>query len=126
MTVSLEKKLEETVIAKKRYHALFVVASVLVVILISWIYNNAVLDYAVLDNVQIEREQNTNNIFFKFDVVKEGRIDFNYGNTVLTDRKQIQIENNFYWNWTAKGETIVSVRSRKFIFPHWDSEKFIF
>lgn len=126
MTISLEKKLEEVTVAKKRYRSLFVTALVLLVILFGVIYNNTVLDYAVLDNVKINRVNETNEVIFSFDVVKSGRVDFNYGEAVLTDRKQIEQGEGFNWTWGAKGETDVSIRSRKLIFPHWDKDKFIF
>ncbi len=126
MTISLEKRLEEVTVAKKRYRSLFVTALVLLMILFGVIYNNTVLDYAVLDNVKINRVNETNEVIFSFDVVKSGRVDFNYGEAVLTDRKQIEQGEGFNWTWDAKGATEVSIRSRKLIFPHWDKEKFVF
>lgn len=126
MAVSLEKKLEEATVAKKRYRSLFVLASVALVLVLGIVYNNVVLDYAVLDNVTITRQDGTNSVKFQFDVIKPGRIDFNYGQAVLTDRKQVREGDGFNWSWTATGDTEVSVRSRRFIFPHWDSETFNF
>jgi len=126
MAVSLEKKLEEATVAKKRYRSLFVLASVALVLVLGIVYNNVVLDYAVLDNVTITRQAGTNSVKFQFDVIKPGRIDFNYGQAVLTDRKQVREGDGFNWSWTATRDTEVSVRSRQFIFPHWDSETFNF
>ncbi len=126
MTISLEKKLEEATIAKKRYRSLFLLASISFIVLLGIVYNNIVLDYAVLDNIKINRERGTNNVNFRFDVVKSGRIDFIYGNAILTDRQQVQQGQGFDWNWNSKGKTEISIRSRKFIFPYWTMEEFIF
>ncbi|MEY4768198.1 MAG: hypothetical protein RL637_837 [Pseudomonadota bacterium] len=126
MTISLEKKLEQATVAKKRYRLLFVTVFILLLILLGIVYYNLVLDYAVLDHVKINREANSRNIRFSFDVIQSGRIDFNYGQAILTDRKEIQAGQGFQWNWDAKGETEVSIRSRQFIFPHLDKEIFVF
>ena len=126
MSISLEKKLEEATVAKKRYRFLFLAAFISLIILLGIVYNNIVLDYAVLDNVKINRGGTTNQITFSFDVIEPGRVDFNYGQAVLTDRKQIQQGQGFTWSWEAKGATEISIRSRKLIFPHWDKEEFVF
>ncbi len=126
MTVSLEKKLEEATVAKKRYQSLFLAAFIALVVVLGIVYNNLVLDYAVLDNVKITRVGSGNDVNFSFDVIEAGRVDFNYGQAILTDRKQVQQGMGFHWQWDAKGATEISVRSRKFVFPHWDSEEFTF
>jgi len=126
MTVSLEKKLEEATIAKKRYRSLFILALVSFLGVVGIVYNNTVLDYAVLDNVGIDREEGTNKVHFEYDVVKPGRIDFNYGTAVLTDRKTVQENESFQWTWDAQGPTEIGVRSRKWLLPRWDKKEFDF
>jgi len=127
MTVSLEKKLAEVTVAKKRYRFLFIMAFVALIVLLGIVYKNVVLDYAVLDNIKIKRsDDSTNNVAFSFDVIEAGRIDFNYGHAILTDRKQVQQGQGFDWRWEAKGATEVSIRSRKWIFPNWNKEEFVF
>ena len=126
MSVSLEKKLEEVTVAKKRYRSLFIMALILLLVLFGVIYKNMVLDYAVLDNVKIQRVDGTNDVTFSFDVIKEGRVDFKYGEAILTDRKQPKQGDGFKWSWEAQGDTTISIKSRKFIIPHWDKENFVF
>ncbi len=124
MAISLEKKLEEATVAKKRYRLLFLFSFVAFLVVVSIVYNKTILDYAVLDKVSIDRENGTNKVIFKYDVVKSGRIDFVYGNAILTDRKEIQTNEGFQWSWNAKGPTEIKIRSRKGVLPHWDTQKF--
>jgi hypothetical protein len=53
-------------------------------------------------------------------------LDVNCGQTILTDRKKVQQAMEFLWQRDAKGATEIFIRSRKSIFPHWDSEEFTF
>lgn len=125
MTISLEKKLEEATVAKKRYRSLFVIAFVSLIALAAIVYYYTVLDYAVLSHVQITRKEG-NEINFQYDVVVPGRIDFYYGKAILTDRKTAQKTDGFTWRWQAQGETEIAVRSRKWFLPSWDAEHFSF
>lgn len=117
MSISLEKKLEQVTLEKKRYRSLFRLAALGLGLLLFTVYYNLVMDYAVLDNVKIQRQD---------DVLEAGRIDFNYGQAVLTDRKPVKNDEGFNWTWDADGATEVSIRSRKWLLPHWDSELFNF
>ena len=60
MAISLEKKLEEATVAKKRYQSLFVTVSILFIAVIGYLFNSMILDYAVLENVSITRDDDTN------------------------------------------------------------------
>ncbi|MCB1175746.1 MAG: hypothetical protein KDK39_19380 [Leptospiraceae bacterium] len=126
MTISLEKKLEEATIAKKRYRALFVIAFILLALVLSVVYHTTVLDYAVLDNVTITREMGSDRLVFQFDVVEPGRVDFHHGQAVLTDRKTVGQGEGFHWQWGARGPTEIAIRSRQWLIPHWDRKTFTF
>ena len=127
MSISLEKKLEEATIAKRRYRASFFVATAAFLIVVGIVYNQTVLEYAVLDQVTMTRQSNQDNrITFKYDVIKPGRIDFIYGQAMLTDYKPVQQHDGFEWSWQAQGATTIQVRSRKWLFPHWDKQTFTF
>jgi hypothetical protein len=126
MAISLEKKLEEATVAKKRYQSLFVTVSILFIAVVGYLFNSMILDYAVLENVSITRDDDTNQVSFEYDVVEPGRIDFNYANAILTDRKEAGTDENFTWSWDAQGLTEISIRSRKSVLPHWDKEHFEF
>jgi hypothetical protein len=73
-------------------------------------------------NVKINRSDNTNQMIFSFDVLKEGRVDFNYGIASLTDIKQVAEGDGFNWTWDAQGKTEISIRSRKLVLRHWDKQ----
>ncbi len=96
------------------------------VIILGVIYNRLVLDYAVIDNVRIQRQNNSRRILFQFYVVEAGRLDFNYEKAILTDIKTVQSEIQFRWEWEAKGNTEIAIHSRKWLFPHWDNKEFVF
>ncbi|MBB1126665.1 hypothetical protein [Thiospirillum jenense] len=127
MSISLEKKLEEATIAKKRYRASFFVATAAFLIVVGVVYNQTVLEYAVLDQVTITRQSNNDNkVSFKYDVIEPGRIDFIYGQAILTDHKPVQQDDGFEWTWSAEGATTIRVRSRQWLLPHWDEQTFEF
>ncbi len=125
MAISLEKELKEAKASKKRYRSLFIVATLLLIFVLSLIYKLTVLDYAVLENVTIEKSYN--GITFKFDVVEEGKLEFHHGEAVLIDNFDVESNRRFSWNWTATGETEISIRSRNYmVLPYWNSEIFEF
>jgi len=124
--VSLKRQLYAESKKKKKFQGLFVGSAVALIIILSIIYNRLVLDYAVIDNVKIQRQGNSREILFQFDVVEPGRLDFNYGKAVLTDTKTAQREMEIRWAWEANGDTVIAIRSRKWLFPHWDDKEFVF
>jgi hypothetical protein len=126
MTISLEKKLEEATVAKRRYRALFLAVFLLLIGVLGIVYHATVLDYAVLENVTLAREAGSPQIVFQFDVVKPGRVDFHHGQAVLTDRKTVRQDDGFRWGWRAEGPTEIAVRSRRGVLPRWDRETFTF
>lgn len=95
-------------------------------VLLGMIYHTTVLDYAVIDKVTITRTGEAHPVSFQFDVIEPGRIDFHYGQAMLTDRKTVQPGDGFRWQWNAQGPTEVSIRSRQWFFPRWDRETFTF
>lgn len=126
MDILLKKELKEVKASKKRYRSLFLIATITLLIVLLFLYKYTVLDYAVLENVKIKKNL-SGGITFKFDIVEAGKLDFHYGKAMLVDSFDLETGRKFNWNWTAKGETKISIRSRKFIvLPHWDSEKFKF
>lgn len=127
MAISLEKQIADVTLAKKRYQSFFWLAAGLLALLLAIIYYNSVLDFAVIDNVKIERQPDTNTVVFQYDVIKPGRIDFRFGNNaILSDRQEAHTGEKFQWAWGVSGETVVSIRSRKLVVPHWDNEQFTF
>ncbi len=126
MTISLEKKLEEATVAKRRYRALFVVAFVLLAVLAGSVYHATVLDYAVIDRVTMTRTGENRQVAFAFDVIEPGRLDFHYGPAVLTDRKVMGTGEGFRWQWTATSPTEIAIRSRQWFWPRWHQETFTF
>jgi len=124
MTVSLEKKLAEATVAKRRYRLLFIVSTVALLLLSGIVYQRVVLDYAEIEQARIQRPENTNRIEFSYEIVTPGRLDFHYGQAILTDRKHQTGADGFQWSWSATGETEIAIRSRRGLFPHWDRERF--
>jgi hypothetical protein len=125
MAISLEKELKEAKASKKRYRSLFIVATLLLLFVLSLIYKLTVLDYAVLESVTIEKSYN--GITFNFDVVEEGKLEFHHGEAVLIDNFDVESGRTFSWSWTATGETEISIRSRNYmVLPYWNSETFEF
>lgn len=113
MTISLEKKLEEATVAKRRYRALFIVAFLLLAALGGSVYHATVLDYAVIDRVTITRTDQDRQVAFAFDVIEPGRLDFHYGPAVITDRKTVGTHDGFRWQWTATSPTEIAIHSRQ-------------
>lgn len=126
MTISLEKELAEATVAKKRYRSLFWIATVAFFLVVGMIYYNTVFVYAVLDNVKIERKNGTQQISFQYEIITPGRIDFYHGNAILSDVKIQKGRDGFQWTWGAEEDTEISIRSRQWLFPHWDRQTFQF
>jgi hypothetical protein len=126
MTISLEKKLEEATVAKKRYRALFLGVFVVLAVLLGMIYHTTVLDYAVIDKVTLTRTGEAHPVSFQFDVIEPGSIDVHYGQAMLTDRKTVQPGDGVRGPWKASGPTEVSIRSRPGFFTRGDRETFTF
>ena len=123
---ALQKKLETTTQSKKRYRVLFFVSFLALCILIGEIYKRTVLDYATLANVSINPTENPKKLKYSFDVVKPGRLDFNYGKTILTDWRNAKVGDQFTWSWGATGKTAAIVRSRKGLMPESYKKEFQF
>lgn len=126
MTISLEKQLEEATVAKKRYRSLFWVVAAAFILVVGIVYYNTVFVYAVLDDVQITREGNSNKVAFKYTIATPGRVDFYYGDAILSDVKEQTGNDGFEWSWGVAGATEISIRSRQWVFPHWDRQTFQF
>jgi len=56
--VKLKKKLNVESKKKKQYQGLFLGSAVVLIVIISLVYNSLVLDYAVIDNVKIQQQIN--------------------------------------------------------------------
>ena len=123
---ALQKKLETTTQAKKRYRVMFIMSFLALCILLGAIYKRTVLDYASLDNVSIAPTDKPKQLKYSFDVVKPGRLDFNYGKTIMTDWRSEKLGDQFTWSWNATGETAAIIRSRKGLFPETYKKEFQF
>ncbi len=123
---ALQKKLETTTQSKKRYRVLFFVCFLALCVLIGEIYKRTVLDYATLANVSINPTENPKKLKYSFDVVKPGRLDFNYGKTIMTDWRIEKAGDQFTWIWNATGKTAAIIRSRKGLFPESYKKEFQF
>ena len=123
---ALQKKLETTTQAKKRYRVMFIMSFLALCILLGAIYKRTVLDYASLDNVSIAPTDKPKQLKYSFDVVKPGRLDFNYGKTILTDWRSVKVGDQFTWSWGATGKTAAIVRSRKGLMPESYKKEFQF
>lgn len=126
MTISLEKKLAEATVAKRRYRLLFIVSAGALLLFSGIVYQRVVLDYAEIDQVRIQRSENSNRIDFTYTIVTPGRLDFHYGQAILTDRKTQTGADGFQWNWRVSGDTTIAIRSRRWLLPRWDRERFRF
>ena len=123
---ALQKKLETTTQAKKRYRVLFFVSFLALCILMGAIYKRTVLNYASLENVSIAPTDKPKQLKYSFDVVKPGRLDFYYGKTILTDWRSVKVGDQFTWSWGATGNTAAIVRSRKGLMPESYKKEFQF
>ena len=123
---ALQKKLETTTQAKKRYRVMFIMSFLALCILLGTIYKRTVLDYASLDNVSIAPTDKPKQLKYSFDVVKPGRLDFNYGKTIMTDWRSEKVGDQFTWSWGATGKTAAIVRSRKGLMPESYKKEFQF
>ena len=121
---ALQKKLETTTQSKKRYRVMFFVSFLALCILLGIIYKRTVLDYATLDNVSIAQTDKPKQLKYSFDVVKPGRLDFNYGKTILTDWRNAKVGDQFTWSWGATGKTTAIIRSRKGLMPKYYIKEF--
>jgi hypothetical protein len=123
LNLKIELKKEKT--SKKGYKNLFIGTALSFTVVLSYIYKTNVLDYATLENVRIEKADV--GVVFYFDVVKEGRIDFNYGDdAVLTDNFKPEDNKSFRWNWVAHGHADISIRSKNVFLTKQETERFFF
>ncbi|MFH0774085.1 MAG: vWA domain-containing protein [bacterium] len=119
------KELASATGSKKRFKWLALGLLLIFILILAMIYKVAVLDYAEIENVKIEQEGNIQKINFAFDVKTGGRLDYHYGKTVLIDRKKSEKNQIFHWALDKEGETEISIRSRRSIFPKWYSKIFL-
>lgn len=123
---ALQKKLESTTQSKKRYRVLFIGSFLVLCVLVGVIYKQTVMDYASLENVSIATTDKPKQLKFSFDVVKAGRLDFKYGNTILTDWRIVKPGDHFTWSWGATGTTVAVIKSRKGAVPDYFRKEFKF
>jgi hypothetical protein len=122
----LEAKLEQTDKSEKQYKKLFIGAALVILLTFGYTYKTTVLDYAVIENVKLEKDK-YGMVTFYFDVVKEGRLDFNYGEyAMLTDKFEVAKDKSFSLSWSFTGDTEISIRSQKKLLPNWDKKTFRF
>ena len=84
MYAAMSEKLAESKKANKKLKIFLIVLTFVLLLLFAFIYQKIVLDYAEIENVQIEQVINSRKIKFKFDVKTAGKLDFYYGKTILS------------------------------------------
>jgi len=124
--VGLKKELHAESKKKKRYQGLFIVSAIALALFLGMVYDRTVLDYAVIDNVDIQRQGESREVVLRFDVVEPGRLDFTYWTAILSDTTTVQRQAKIRWEWQASGNTEIAIRSRKWFLPYWNTEEIAF
>ena len=85
--------------------------------------------YAVIEDLQITQDAKTPTwVDFKFLVKKDGVVVRGYEKAVVEDIVSTTQKQHFWWNWDVdkpKTEFTVYTRSRRGIFPTWETKTFV-
>lgn len=120
---ALEQKLKVASRQKRRFGLIAAVAVVLLLVIIGIIYKRTVLDYARIQNVNINQQGNTPKVEFDYEVVASGKIEYRYGEAVLFDRVEPGEHQSFTWSMGGDGEAEVAIKSRGSFLPEWHTKQ---
>jgi uncharacterized protein YejL (UPF0352 family) len=112
--------------SRRKVKLWLVVSGVTVIMLLLMVHYFAVMQYAVLTDLTVtQNEQTPSSVDFTHTVSNGGKICYYYDDTQLITFVKPESSSKLSWGWQPESNTFkIVVRSRRFLFPKWNSYMF--